>query len=159
MHKKTKIYLDTSAISYLEQDDTPEKMSETREFWEDIKNDKYEVFISDVVIEELQKCYEEKRMKLYSHIADIKYKKIEITNEINDLAKNIIDEKILPEKCIDDSRHIASAIISGCAYLVSWNMKHIANVKTNSGIRIITIKSHFPDIMLVPPTMLMKGDE
>lgn len=31
---KTKIYLDTSVISYLWQEDSPEKMTATNEFWE-----------------------------------------------------------------------------------------------------------------------------
>lgn len=157
MIRKSKIYLDTSAISYLDQQDAPEKMADTLEFWNDVKNDKYDVFVSDVVFEELGKCREDKRVKLLTYLAEIEYCKIDINDAIDDLAKDIILEGILPEKCADDSKHIASAILQGCDYLVSWNMKHIANVKINAGIRIVTMKNHFPDIMLVPPTMLMKG--
>jgi len=31
--RKNKVYLDTSAISYLDQQDSPEKMQETVEVW------------------------------------------------------------------------------------------------------------------------------
>ena len=31
--RKIRIYLDTSFISYLEQDDAPEKMEETNKLW------------------------------------------------------------------------------------------------------------------------------
>lgn len=34
---KLKIYLDTSVISHLQQEDVPEKMQETRELWEQFK--------------------------------------------------------------------------------------------------------------------------
>lgn len=49
---KTKIYLDTSVISYLEQTDAPEKMQITKEVWETFKSGKYDIFISDVVVRE-----------------------------------------------------------------------------------------------------------
>ena len=32
--QKLKVYLDTSVINYLEQDDAPEKMADTRAVWE-----------------------------------------------------------------------------------------------------------------------------
>jgi predicted nucleic acid-binding protein len=44
--RKFKVYLDTSTISYLSQDDAPEKMQETLEFWDDVKSGVYDVFIS-----------------------------------------------------------------------------------------------------------------
>ena len=41
MNDKLKVYLDTSVISYLEQEDVPEKMSNTLELWEIFKREKY----------------------------------------------------------------------------------------------------------------------
>lgn len=34
---KIKVYLDTSVISYLDQQDAPERMAETHEIWEAFK--------------------------------------------------------------------------------------------------------------------------
>lgn len=34
---KLKIYLDTSVISYLDQQDSPEQMRETRDVWDNLK--------------------------------------------------------------------------------------------------------------------------
>jgi hypothetical protein len=53
-----KIYLDTSAISHLDQPGKPSEYGYTHLFWRDI--DKYEVFISEVVVRELSKCDDEK---------------------------------------------------------------------------------------------------
>ncbi len=39
--KKLKVYLDTSVISYLQQEDAPEKMQETRALWEMFEQDVY----------------------------------------------------------------------------------------------------------------------
>ncbi|GAB6172395.1 hypothetical protein JCM15765_18730 [Paradesulfitobacterium aromaticivorans] len=52
---KIKIYLDTSVISHLEAEDTPEKMQDTLQFWQELKNGKYIVTISDLTIAELTK--------------------------------------------------------------------------------------------------------
>ena len=44
---KTKVYLDTSVISYLEQTDAPEQMQITRNVWETLKSGKYDIYITE----------------------------------------------------------------------------------------------------------------
>ncbi len=65
---RIKIYLDTSVISYLDQRDAPEQMNETREVWEIFKKGRYEIFISDVVVYEINKCGVEKRKTLLDYL-------------------------------------------------------------------------------------------
>jgi predicted nucleic acid-binding protein len=48
--KKLKIYLDTSVISRLDQQEQPERMAESHKLWDMIKVGKFEVVISDVTI-------------------------------------------------------------------------------------------------------------
>ena len=45
---KLKIYLDTSVISYLDQQDSPEQMKETQEVWDFFRKGKYEIYISEI---------------------------------------------------------------------------------------------------------------
>lgn len=48
---KIKIYFDTSVLSYLKQDDSPERMAATITFWEEIKKRKdLDIFLSDVTL-------------------------------------------------------------------------------------------------------------
>ena len=65
---RIKIYLDTSVISYLDQRDAPEQMNETREVWEIFKKGRYEIFISGVVVYEINKCGVEKRKTLLDYL-------------------------------------------------------------------------------------------
>ena len=44
--RKLKVYLDTSVISHLLQEDVPEKMADTKQLWEMFKDGKYDVFSS-----------------------------------------------------------------------------------------------------------------
>ena len=59
--KKLRLYLDTSIISYIFQSDAPEKEKITNLFWDNVKADIYEVFISDITLRELNECPEPKR--------------------------------------------------------------------------------------------------
>ena len=62
--KKPKIYLDTSVINFLFADDTPDFKKVTIDFFENYFS-AYEVYISDVVLLEINKTHDEnKRQKL-----------------------------------------------------------------------------------------------
>ena len=156
MHK-AKIYLDTSAISHLEQLEKPSEQAYSQELFALIKAGDYITYLSSVVFEEIDDCTETKRDALLRHIADIEFTEISIDNAVKELAKKIIVQKVLPPKSERDSQHIAAAIIAGCDYIVSWNMQHMANVKTNKNIRHIIIDEGYKEILLVPPSMLLSG--
>jgi predicted nucleic acid-binding protein len=159
-NRKIKVYLDTSVISYLDQQDAPEQMKETREVWERIKAGQYEVFISDVVLRELGDCKEEaKRNLLIGHLAEIKYNLIAVDDDIVKLAEKIVTNGVLKQKNIDDCQHIAAAILSNCDIIVSWNFKHIVNVKTIRGIKVITTVEGYKDLLIYQPTALLNEEE
>lgn len=61
--EKLKVYLDTSVISHMFQDDAPEKIADTRKLWELFKEDKYDIYLSTVTLEELSDCKEPKKAK------------------------------------------------------------------------------------------------
>ena len=88
--RKLKVYLDTSVTSYLSQEDAPERMKDTLELWKDFANGKYDVYLSQVTLDEIEKCSESKRNKLYDYLSDIEYTKLEINAEIVGLAQKII---------------------------------------------------------------------
>lgn len=159
-NRKIKVYLDTSVISYLDQQDAPEQMKETREVWERIKAGQYEVFISDLVLRELGDCKEEaKRNLLIGHLAEIKYNLIAVDDDIVKLAEKIVTNGVLKQKNIDDCQHIAAAILSNCDIIVSWNFKHIVNVKTIRGIKVITTVEGYKDLLIYQPTALLNEEE
>ena len=71
--RKLKLYLDTSVISHLFADDTPDRMSDTLKLWEEIKVGLHDVVISDVVMEEISRCPQPKQDILFGHLAEIEY--------------------------------------------------------------------------------------
>lgn len=154
--KKIRVYLDTSVVSYLDQQDAPEKMSETKEVWDKIKEGNYEVFISTLVIDELQKCQEPKRTYLLNQLNEIDFTILEVNESTVRLAEKFIDFGVLKKKSFEDCQHIAAAILSNCDIIVSWNFKHIVNVKTIRGIKVVTTMEGYKDILIYPPTALLE---
>ena len=152
MKRKPKIYLDTSVVSYLDQQDSPEKMAITHKLWQKILADEYDVVISEIVYEELADCYETKRNILVRYLQEVKHNKIIIGETEKDIAECIIENGILTrEKSYRDCLHIAAAITSGCNTILSWNFKHIVNPKTIDGVKIVAIKSGYPEVSIYSP--------
>jgi predicted nucleic acid-binding protein len=158
--KKLKIYLDTSVISYLDQNDTPEKMQDTHILWEQIKKGLFDVYLSTITIEEIGDCKDlTKRRKLLYLLEEIKYTKLYTSDETENIARAIIDSKILTMKSYDDCLHIACAIIAECDIILSWNFKHLVNIKTIKGVRAITEIEGYKPIDIYTPTILISREE
>jgi predicted nucleic acid-binding protein len=154
--KKLKVYLDTSVLSYLYQLDALEKMQETLDLWELFKADVYDVYISDIVLRELDGCNEEKLNILLDYLEQIHYTVIETSEDTVELAEKFIDFGILKQKSFDDCQHIAAAILAGCDIITSWNFKHIVNVRTVKGVKVITTLEGYKDLLIYPPTVLLE---
>lgn len=153
--RKLKIYLDTSVISHLNQEDVPEKMEQTQLLWKLLQTGKYEIIISDLVLAEINECKEPKRSILKEYLAKINYERVEITEEAEEIANEIIKEKILNRKSFDDCLHIATAILNDCNIIVSWNFKHMVNIDTINGVRKITFSRRFNNIDIYAPYVLI----
>jgi predicted nucleic acid-binding protein len=92
---KLKVYLDTSVISHLIQEDAPEKMADTLKLWDMFKDGKYEVYLSTVTLEEISNCPEPKKSRMFDYLEQIDYTLMEIVDEMSDVAQQIIDMGIL----------------------------------------------------------------
>lgn len=59
--RKPKLYLESSVWNYYYADDAPEKRDITREFFKNVKEGLYDIYISPTVIEEIGRAEENKR--------------------------------------------------------------------------------------------------
>ena len=83
---------------------------------------------------------------------------VEITEEINQLALEYINEKVVGETSIDDCRHIACATINKVDYLISWNFKHIVNVFRIRGYNATNIKNGYMQLDMRSPKEIISND-
>ncbi|MCL2617973.1 MAG: type II toxin-antitoxin system VapC family toxin [Defluviitaleaceae bacterium] len=157
--RKLKLYLDTSTISHLFAEDTPEKMNDTHILWDGLINGKYEIFISPVVIDEIRKCPEPRQSKMFEKLEQLKFQVLREADEVFLLADEYIKGGVLREKSRDDCLHIAYAVVYSCDAIVSWNFKHLVNFKIINKIRVVNTIHMYKEIGIISPTMLIEEDE
>src|SRR5215510_7420693 len=134
--KNLRIYLDTSIINFLYETDSPDFRKVTEVFFENIiGKSKVDAFISNIVIDEINKTESESKrafllstFEKYDNIITLVAEDDEIINEIAFLGENYIKNGIIPEKKIADSLHIAYTTIFQMDILLSWNFQHLANI-------------------------------
>ncbi len=156
--KRLKIYLDTSVISHLDQQDTPEKQADTRRLWERVKAGTFDVVLSNVDFDELSKCAPQKRATLAGYLTQIQFDRVDVNADMLRIADRMVDLGILKKKSYEDCQHIAAAVASGCDAIVSWNFKHIVNYNTMQGVKAITALEGRNDLLIFTPSVLL-GDE
>jgi len=143
--RKLKLYLDTSVINFLFADDAPEKQRVTQEFFEDsVSQGKFDIYVSDVVIGEIKNTKDiDKRNNLLEVIYKYNLNILSLSEEAIELADEYLKQSVIPEKKVEDARHIAIATVSGCDMLLSWNYKHLANINKEKKIQIINIQQGY----------------
>jgi len=88
--RKSKLYLDTSVWNFVFADDAPEKKEITVDFFNLVRNDQYEIYISEVVIKEINDAPEPKRSRLGELIKECSVTELEITEAADELAKSYV---------------------------------------------------------------------
>jgi len=148
---KPKIYLDTSVISVYDDSRIPQRQSQTRDFWKILKN--FKTCISEVTINEINNSPNIAKKKQLLNLAS-KFQILKITDQVKNLASEYIEKKIIPARYIDDALHLAIATINNCDILVSWNCKHLINLRTKREANKINLAMGYKEIELVEPPMV-----
>ena len=154
---RKKVYLETSVISYLTARVSRDLIVAahqqiTQEWWENERTH-YDVFISELVVQEAQKG---DRDAVKKRLALLKPMKRLLVNEhVIHLAEQIIEKRVLPASAMDDILHIAIAAIHRMDYLLTWNCKHIANAQIQKTItRIIEQQGYESPVMCTPEELV-----
>ncbi|MBI4931450.1 MAG: type II toxin-antitoxin system VapC family toxin [Bacteroidetes bacterium] len=160
--KRLKIYLDTSVINFLFADDVPEFRKITEDFFENyVKMGKYIVYISDVVIAEIEKTKnEDKKKRLLEVIEKYSIKILTLDKNSDAIAGVYIREKVIPEKKLEDAQHIAIATCNQMDILLSWNFKHLSNIQKQIDVKIVNEKEgyFYPLILTNPMEVVYEND-
>ena len=151
---KQRIYIDTSVIGgYFDK----EFESTTRELFEEVLQGEYKIVISSVTEGELEQAPE--KVKTLLNDLKINYDLIKLTDEAVELATEYLSENVVGKTSYDDCLHIAIATIARLDFLVSWNFKHIVNIKRIRGYNGINIKNGYPAIEIRSPKDMINYED
>ena len=130
---------------------------ETHILFEKIKLGQYDVIISNVTEDELADA--PKKVKSVLSIIEKHITKVKLTTEAIELANNYLAENVVGKTSLADCYHIALATIHNADILVSWNFKHIVNVKRIRGYNAVNIKSGYNTLDIRSPKDLIYDEE
>ena len=145
-----KLYIESSVFNFVFAEDAPEKQKTTKVFFAKKLID-FDLFISDLVINELSKTKEPKRSALLGLVANCPSKTLQSNEETAALAQIYVNEGVVPEKFINDALHIAIASVNGIDIVVSWNLEHIVKLKTIVEVNKINLREKYKQIIIVTP--------
>ena len=131
------VYVETSVISYYTAAPsrdivTAARQSITREWWEETK-EQFDVYISVLVVEEAKIGDAEAAQRRLQAMVGLPV--LEINYAAEQLAKQLVRDKVIPETSAEDALHIALATIHGMDFLLTWNFRHINNAEMKARIR------------------------
>lgn len=154
---KATLYVETSIVSYLtarRSHDliTAARQEITRQWW-DIRRSCFQLFTSEFAIEEAGEGNPTAAKRRLDALRETE--ELELHEEARPLARKLIDGGPLPEIAALDALHIAVSATSKMGYLLTWNMKHIANAAMRNKIEEICRSSgHAPPIICTPEELM-----
>lgn len=137
--KKLELYLETSVWNFYYVEDSPEKRAVTQQFFHSLPNDQLELYVSEVVFDEINKASPEKRFPLLQLIDTYQPTVLALNNQVHELANAYLAHQILPAKSGYDAQHIAVATVHQLDVIVSWNLRHIANLNRQRRVQAINL--------------------
>lgn len=96
----------------------------TREWW-DGQRHRFDLFTSQVVLDEAGEGEPAKASERLGLLADIKL--LDIDEQVIALASRLVNTGVLPATAARDASHLAVAGVHQMDFLLTWNFKHIAN--------------------------------
>jgi predicted nucleic acid-binding protein len=127
--RKLRVYADTSVFGGCFD---PEFRTESRKFFDEVRQGRFTVVISDVTVEELQPAPEEVRQVLATLPAE-HLELVEVSDEAEALRQAYLEAGIVGGAASNDAAHIAAATVAEVDIVVSWNFKHIVHFEKIAG--------------------------
>jgi predicted nucleic acid-binding protein len=130
----------------------------TKDWWTNEK-DSFDLYISELVLVELQRGNYPQKEKVVRLVKDISI--LPIVPEIEVIVREYLKNYLMPKFDMGDAFHLAYSSFFKIDYLLTWNCNHLANVNKKEHIGVINrkLKLFVPEI--ITPLQLFKetGDE
>ncbi len=152
------VYIETSIPScYYEVRTDPQSIARKNwtQTWWHVEKANYEVVTCVGVIQELQRGNHPKKTEKLSLISEMTI--LPVSQEIVEIVDVYISNLVMPADPSGDALHLAVASYHKMDILLTWNCKHIANVKKLDHIRRVNAKLGLATPLLMTPLNLI-GD-
>jgi predicted nucleic acid-binding protein len=150
---KPRVYLETSVLSYIASRGSRDPVAQfrqdvTKRWWQQ-ERAKYDLVVSETVEAECMSGDPQQvaqRMVLLQEVMLLTADPV-----ILELAKELTVPGAFPPKAGPDAIHVAAAVVHRCDYLLTWNLRHIANAHIRRVVeRIVEAKGYAKPTICTP---------
>ena len=153
-----RVYIETTFVSYLTARASRDVViaghqQSTHEWWDNCRGD-YQLCTSELVFEEAgggdPQAAQERLDKLKAMVL------LETRQEALELAEELVRAGALPAKASDDALHIAIAAHQEIPYLLTWNLRHMANATMRALIETVCANKGYKAPIICTPEELKR---
>lgn len=132
---KPRVYIETTIVSYLVALATRDIVQSahqqvTREWW--TRRERFDRFVSRPVLAEAGRGDSTAAARRLDALAGIPV--LSVGRGVTTLANALLRTGTLPRKARLDAVHVAVAAVNGMDYLLTWNLRHLANAAIRAKI-------------------------
>jgi len=128
MNKKIwRVYVDSTVVNGMFDYHMPERIERAKLFWDDVKNGRIRIIVSDVLEQEIRDAPQHVR-DFFDDLPESQIEQVALTEEAKELADRYIVEGVVGGSNMNDCRHVALSTLAEADVLVSWNFRHIVKL-------------------------------
>ncbi len=146
-----RLYFDTSVLGAVLDREDERRIAVTREFLQTIAAGTHVGVISNVVQEELEQAPAQVREAIIAEISGFEFELLLEDEESQRLFAAYAAADVVPARYRNDLRHVAVATKGAVDALVSWNFRHLVNVRTRRAVHAVNIRLGYPLIEIISP--------
>jgi hypothetical protein len=151
-----KVYLETSFFSACVSTRTSDKVvgwrASSLEWWQTHAS-RFELYISSEVFRELSAPEFPNRIAALKMLDGLKV--LSLNEDVQRLATLLVTERIMPGPAVEgDALHVAVATLNRMDFLLTWNVRHLANPNKRTHFAMFCMRLGLPVPQLVTPDLL-----
>jgi hypothetical protein len=151
---KPRIYTDTSVLGGCEDEEFAEH---SLRLMDAFARGEFVLVLSSLTVQELTVAPAEVRRRLAA-VPEAHIEILQLDAEAKELGEAYLDAGVLPAKMRADAQHIAMATVGRVDVLVSWNFKHIVNLRRSHGYNSVNLRKGYPMIEIRTPREVLPDE-
>ena len=153
---KSKVYIETTIVSYLLASPSADLIQAahqqlTRNWW--AGRNRFDLFVSRAVVAEAERGAQDAAARRVEALRGIP--NLQFSRNVAALARRLMQSGTLPPKARLDAAHVAVAAVNGMDYLLTWNLRHLANAALRGKIEgVCRDAGTVPPIICTPEELM-----
>ena len=152
---KIRVYADTSVFGGVLDKEFSEA---SKRFFRQVAEGDYVVLLSGETLRELAGAPEAVR-EIWRNLDPEVIEEIEISVEVEQLARAYIEAGVLQMALLSDALHVAAATVFGADLILSWNFKHMVNFNRIRGFNGVNVRMGYRSMSIMSPLEIGDDEE